>query len=72
MNRERMYHLHVRMVRVDGHGKYVDTDEYRCMSDESLTHQQALTVKSKFQPDRQARILLVEEDQCAAWCGTRI
>ena len=68
---ERMYHLYGRRQFKSWEdptstqlampsGTEWETSDYTRLTSTPVTHREALTIKSKFQPERQARILFVE------------
>lgn len=60
MEKERLYHLDVRKVRVLPGGRYVETDGYVRVTSYPMTHRECAIMKSKFAQETQARMLFVE------------
>jgi len=59
-NKERLYHLDVRKVRVLPGGKYVEAEGYVRITSYPMTHRECETMKSKHNPEVQSRMLFVE------------
>ena len=67
---EKMYHLKVRYSAPSD--KWEERSTYERVTTYTMTHAQALTMRSKFRPDTQARMLLVEAETvpACAECGS--